>query len=229
MTCKHNIETSVLLTGEVEKCDYSCLINFNSVPRHSAYTHLMAKAKVQDSICYSLLNNVIKFYPSYYAKIKDVYEFKEYEFLDKISNLSSHKNVDELLYNWYCHPQDFGSDSEQCILLRDLYSVGAPSKFICAVESGIDIKMKLSPLLSFSNNMVKVLLLNGKSMEIKLDKIDNMILSELNRRCTYFKLIENVRNKYFDKTLTQINKDRVIDYINKKLYALVSNRVILIH
>lgn len=228
MACEDKKIVSSLLTGEVEQCNYASLSNFNIVPKYSSYTHLMATAKKHLSFCFNVLNHVVRFYPLFFYRIQHIYKFEEYEFLQKITDFST-MSIDNLLSNWFYNTSKLSEGKEESIVLRDLYAVGCPSKLMNAIEHRNDFRIKLSSHLEFLDDSVIIPMINTESLTVKLDKLDKIILSEIKNCEQYSQLIKQIESKYLDSSLTKKNKDKMTDFINKKLFSLVSAKVILLY
>ncbi|MCQ2337231.1 MAG: hypothetical protein MJ010_08665 [Paludibacteraceae bacterium] len=226
MVHKENEKVSVLLNGEVEKCNYAVLSNFNLVPKFSDYTHLMATAKKQTHFCFDVLNNVIRFYPSYFDKIQNFYQFDEHNFLKEIVNFNT-ESIEILLKHWFHNPSIISKHKMESLVLRDLYIIGGPSKFVNAIEQGTDFLIKLTPFLEFHRDYVTVPMINSEHISIKLDKTDTILLYELKKTTLYSQLIQRIKSNYFDLSLTNSNKKKLLNILNKKLYSFILSKIVM--
>src|SRR5574344_2550421 len=122
---------------------------------------------------------------------------------------------------FYSNITDVWSLQKKQRAIVDLSAVGCPSKLMNAIEHRNDFRIKLSSHLEFLDDSVIIPMINTESLTVKLDKLDKIILSEIKNCEQYSQLIKQIESKYLDSSLTKKNKDKMTDFINKKLFSLV--------
>lgn len=214
---------------------YIGFANFQDIPHKRFYLHLLGNFKRRKNVCRFLENHVLKYYPEYFVKLKELIPEK-FDFCDS-NFIFSIENIENLI-------QIFKNDvlnnkltlNKETLLIRDLLSISLFEKFDEMLEKNTDIVLILldcyeidteEDIANFGNNNLKVQDYNGGYITYDLDEIDQLMLYELQKPILLSQFLGNMKS-HLDDGISENELNDFNSLLINRLRYFLECKVILI-
>lgn len=242
MSQKKSIPISYLFEEIWGDNSYLGLADFNDVPHKKYYLHLLGNFKRRVQVCKNLESHVIKYYPEYFLKLKNLIPEKFEYFNKEIPSYDFSKKSNQNIENKF--KQKISTNTvtmnTESLLSRNLYLINNFEKFDNYLENNVDFAMVLLNYFEIEENEnenenqenqnLKVLDFDGTYIYHDFDEIDFLMVAELKTKILKSQFLinmhQNLEEDFTEEHLNEFNKlllKRLQYFLECKILVILEN------